>query len=167
LYSHYLAEVRRVTTIQEALREERLKSLPLSHPACVPPGTSLRDTLRLMREEAAGCVLVCDGERLIGIFTERDVLDKVFRGRVDREAPIAAYMTRDPHVLADDATLGDAVRLMTERGYRHVPLVDRQGRRAGLIAARDIVHFIAEHFPAEVVNLPPQLHQTFVTPEGA
>lgn len=154
-------------TIQEALREERLKSLPLSHPACVPRGTTLRETLEVMRRETVGCVLVCDGERLTGIFTERDVLNKVFAAGADQDASIEAYMTRDPKVLTGDDTLGDAVRLMTEHGYRNVPLVDGQGRRAGLIAARDIVHYIAEHFPAEVVNLPPGLHQTFVTPEGA
>ena len=154
-------------TIQEALREERLKTLPLSHPACVPPRTPLRETLRVMREEAAGCVLVCDGERLVGIFTERDVLNKVFGAPVDLEAAIERFMTRDPRVLSEDDTLGDAVKLMTEHGYRHVPLVDRRGRGAGLIAARDIVNYIAEHFPAEVVNLPPRLHQKFATPEGA
>jgi CBS domain-containing protein len=156
-----------MTTIQDALREERLKGLPLSHPTCVPPALSLRETLGVMRREQVGCVLVCDGERLVGIFTERDVLNKLFGAAVDEDAGIERFMTRDPEVLSVDDTLGDAVRLMTENGYRHVPLVDRAGKRAGLVAARDIVRYIAEHFPAEVVNLPPKLHQTFVTPEGA
>ena len=166
MYSHYLAEGA-LMTIQEALREERLKALPLSHPACVAPGTSLRETLQVMREGQVGCVLICEGERLTGIFTERDVLNKTFGAGVDPGMPIERFMTREPQVLSLDDTLGDAVRLMTEHGYRHLPLVDGHGRRAGLIAARDIVHYIAEHFPAEVVNLPPALHQTFVTPEGA
>jgi CBS domain-containing protein len=154
-------------TIEEALREERLSRLPVSRPTCVPLGTSLRDTVRIMREDGVGCVLICDGDRLVGIFTERDVLNKVFGARVNESDPVDRYMTRDPMTLRPSDTLGEAVRLMTERGYRHIPLVDGRGRNAGMIAARDIVYYVAEHFPAEVVNLPPRLHQRFTTPEGA
>ena len=154
-------------TIEEALKKERLGSLPISYPACVSVGTSLEETLRLMREEGVGCVLVCQGDRLVGIFTERDVLNKLFGGEVDPGSPVERFMTPNPAVLSLDDTLGEAIRMMTERGYRHVPLTDRHGKQAGMIAARDIVHYIAEHFPAEVVNLPPRLHQNFTTPEGA
>lgn len=154
-------------TIEEALRKERLRSLPLSNSKCVRLETSLRETLDVMRAERVGCVLVCDGERLVGIFTERDVLFKLLGRPVDMKDPVERYMTPDPAVLRTGDTLGDAISLMTEKGYRHIPLVDRRGRRVGLIAAHDIVHYIAEHFPVEVVNLPPRLHQNFTTPEGA
>jgi len=154
-------------TIEQALRDERLGNLRLSDPACVGRGTSLRETLRLMRQEDAGCVLVCDGERPVGIFTERDVLDKLIGRGVSESEPVDRFMTPDPACLGPSDSLGDAVRLMTEGGYRHIPLLDEHGRRAGLIAARDIVNYVAEHFPAEVVNLPPRLDQVFKTPEGA
>jgi CBS domain-containing protein len=120
-----------------------------------------------MKDEGVGAVLICDGTRLVGIFTERDVLNKLFEVPVDENSPIDRLMTPDPQVLRLDDPLGKAVRLMTERGYRHVPLVDENGTRAGMIAAKDIVTFIAEHYPAEVVNLPPSLEQKFSTPEGA
>ena len=154
-------------TIEQALRDERLGNLRLSDPACVKRGTSLGETLRLMRQEDAGCVLVCDGERPVGIFTERDVLDKLIGRGVSESEPVDRFMTPDPACLGPSDSLGDAVRLMTEGGYRHIPLLDEHGRRAGLIAARDIVNYVAEHFPAEVVNLPPRLDQVFKTPEGA
>jgi CBS domain-containing protein len=154
-------------TIEEALRHEKLGNLPLSNPASVPPGTSLETTLRLMREQVAGCVLVCDGDALVGILTERDVLNKLIGSGVSESEAVDRFMTRNPETLTLRHTLGDAVRMMTEHGYRHIPLRDERGRRAGLVAARDIVHYIAEHFPAEVVNLPPLLHQVFNTPEGA
>ncbi|MFQ5877973.1 MAG: cyclic nucleotide-binding/CBS domain-containing protein [Acidobacteriota bacterium] len=154
-------------TIEEALKHERLRNLPVSKPTCVRLGTELGETLRIMRQDGVGCVLVCDGERLVGIFTERDVLDKLFRPGADERAPVERFMTPNPEVLRQDDTLGDAVRLMTERGYRHIPLLDRAGLRAGMIAARDIVNYVAEHFPEEVVNLPPRLHQKFKTAEGA
>jgi CBS domain-containing protein len=154
-------------TVEQALKRERLGSLPLSSPACVPCGTSLEETLRLMRNRGVGCVLVCDGEALAGIFTERDVLNKLIGSGVSESEAVDRYMTRNPTSLTSGHTLGDAVRLMTEHGYRHIPLLDEGGRRTGLVAARDIVNYIAEHFPAEVVNLPPRLHQVFKTPEGA
>ena len=154
-------------TIEQALRQEKLGNLPLSRPVSVPPGTSLETTLRLMREQGVGCVLVCDGERLVGIFTERDVLNKLIGSGVSESEAVDRFMTPQPASLTPRHTLGDAVRLMTENGYRHIPLQDERGRRAGLVAARDIVSYIAEHFPAEVVNLPPRLHQVFNTPEGA
>ena len=154
-------------TIEQALRHEHLGNLPLSSPASVPPGTSLETTLQLMREQGVGCVLVCEGERLVGIFTERDVLNKLIGSGVSESESVDRFMTPHPASLTPRHTLGDAVRLMTEHGYRHIPLLDERGRRAGMVAARDIVHYIAEHFPAEVVNLPPRLNQVFNTPEGA
>ena len=154
-------------TIEEALREERLRNLPVSKPTCVLLGTDLAETLSAMKNDGVGCVLVCDGDKLAGIFTERDVLNKLFGVEVDSKQSVEKFMTPNPEVLCEDDSLGDAVRLMTEHGYRHIPLVDAEGRRAGMIAVRDIVHYVAEHFPEEVVNLPPRLHQTFNTPEGA
>ena len=153
-------------TIEQALREERLGSLSQPTPAWVPKGTSLKDTLRLMREEDSGCVLVCDGDRPVGIFTERDVLNKVIGSGIPESEAVDRFMTPDPMCLTAGHSLGEAVRLMTIRGYRHIPLLDDKGRRNGLLSAKDIVRFIAEHFPAEVVNLPPELNQVFKTPEG-
>jgi CBS domain-containing protein len=56
--------------------------------------------------------------------------------------------------------------MMTEQSYRHIPLVDDGGSVVGFVTARDIIVYIAENFPAEVVNLPPELHQTPMRAEG-
>jgi CBS domain-containing protein len=153
-------------TIEQVLREERLGSLSDPKPPWVTRGTSLKETLQMMREKDAGCVLVCDGDRPIGIFTERDVLNKLVGSGVSESEAVDRFMTPDPLCLTAGHKLGEAVRLMTVRGYRHIPLLDDRGRRDGLLSARDIVRYIAEHFPAEVVNLPPELNQVFKTPEG-
>lgn len=154
-------------TIEEALKNERLGSMPLSRPTCVHPSTSLDETLQVMRPEGIGAVLVCDGRKLVGIFTERDVLLKLFANGVDRSQPVEKFMTPNPRILTPDDTLGEAVRLMTERGYRHIPIGCDKGGEPGLITAREIINYIAEHFPAEVVNLPPHPDQTYLAPEGA
>ena len=154
-------------TIEEALRRERLGALKLPQAVTVPAGTALGEALRAMRASGGGAVLVARAGKVVGIFTERDVLNKLFPGPVNESNPVDAFMTPDPEVLSLDANLGDALRLMTEHGYRNVPLVDATGHPAGMIAARDIVEYVAEHFPAAVGNLPPRLNQQFKTPEGA
>ena len=154
-------------TIEEALRRERLGALKLPQAVSVPAGSALGEALCAMRDSGGGAVLVSRGGKVAGIFTERDVLNKLFPGPVNEASPIDGFMTPDPEVLSLDANLGDALRLMTEHGYRNVPLVDAAGRPAGILAARDIVEYVAEHFPAEVGNLPPRLNQQFKTPEGA
>jgi CBS domain-containing protein len=153
--------------IEEALRRERLRALVLPQPAAVPSGASLRETLQAMRAHGGGAALVCRAEKVVGIFTERDVLNKLFLGPLDDAQPVDLFMTPDPETLSLEATLGDAVRLMTEHGYRNVPLVDGDGKSAGIVAARDIVQYVAEHFPTEVANLPPSLEQVFRKREGA
>jgi CBS domain-containing protein len=154
-------------TIEQALRREKVRNLPRPDPASVLSGTSLGDTLKTMRAAGGAAVLVCRGPRAIGIFTERDVLNKLFDAPVDETLPIDRFMTADPASLPLDATLGDAVRLMTEKGYRNIPLVDADGNSAGMIAARDIVYYVAEHFPTEVANLPPSMEQVYTSPDGA
>ncbi len=153
-------------TLGESLQKERIRTLRLSEPARVSPETSLADTIRAMRAARIGCTLVCEEGRVIGIFTERDVLNKILGSKVDYAAPIRRFMTTEPCSLNPDDSLGKAIRMMTEKGYRHVPLLDEQGRDAGMVCAKDLVEYIAEHFPAEVVNLPPRLHQVMRKPEG-
>jgi CBS domain-containing protein len=155
------------TALAETLQREKIRSLRLSEPARVGPETSLGETLRAMKASHIGCALVCEEGRVVGILTERDVLNKVAGSSVKHEEPVRRLMTPRPRALRRDDTLGDAIRMMTEGGYRHVPLTDETGRDAGVVCAKDLVEFIAEHFPAEVVNLPPRLHQVSGKAEGA
>jgi CBS domain-containing protein len=154
-------------TIEEALRQERLGSLHPAASVSVAEGATLREALAAMRAAGGAAVLVCRDGRAVGIFTERDVLNKLYEGEVDDRQPIDRFMTRNPVALRLEASLGDAVRLMAEHGYRHVALEDGSGRSAGCLSAHDIVRYVAEHFPTEVANLPPGLRQDFATPEGA
>ena len=152
--------------VEDVLGHEHISALRLSDPARVSPGATLAETIRLMRQAHIGCALVMEGNRTIGILTERDVLNRVVGAGVDLSAPVSEFMTPKPQTLRPEDTLGRAVKMMTETGYRHVPLVDREGRDAGVVCAKDLVEYIAEHFPAEVVNLPPRLHQVMRKPEG-
>jgi CBS domain-containing protein len=153
--------------VETALKESKIRHLALSPLVSITPGTSLGDALQLIKRERAGCVLICENDRAVGIFTERDLLTKVIGAPVDYQSSIGEFMTPDPQTLSPDDSVGDAIVVMHEGGYRHVPLVDQQGRVTGMLGVRDIIHFLAEHFPDEVLNLPPRIHQRMDEPEGA
>lgn len=153
-------------TIEEILGNARIQDLHLDRSLSVAPSTPLDEIYRLLEQENRGAVVVCDGEKVAGIFTERDVLYRTALEKIDPSTPISELMTPNPQTLPPSARLADAIRLMIEGGHRHVPVVDEGGCGAGLLAGRDILRFIAGHFSEAVVNLPPRLHQTMKSPEG-
>ncbi|MBI4576340.1 MAG: CBS domain-containing protein [Planctomycetes bacterium] len=153
-------------SIKDALRKERLVHLPLQEPVTVRAGTSLEVAIERMRAGRRGLVLVCEGPRLKGVFTERDLLRRVIGEAVDRGSPVDRYMTSAPETLPGEASVLDAIALMAERGIRRVPVVDPAGAATHVASAEVIVDYLAEHFPGEVLNLPPHLHQVMKTPEG-
>ncbi len=153
-------------TIEEILLEVRINQLRLQHDHKVSPETSLGEIYRILEERRHGAVLVSEEDRVLGIFTERDMLYRTALEAVDPSTPIRDLMTPDPVTLTKDQRLADAIRTMVEGGYRHLPVVDKKGREAGLLSTRVVLSFIADHFPEEVLNLPPRLHQQMQQPEG-
>jgi CBS domain-containing protein len=123
-------------------------------PLCVPPEMPLRRVLELLAELGQGAALVCPQGRLAGIFTERDALG-ILAGGEDLDAPVERFMVRDPVTLRPSDTLGSAITRMSVHGYRRLPIVDAEGRPTGLLDVAGVVHWLVEHFPAAVYNLPP------------
>jgi len=100
--------------------------------------TTVRAACRLMAERRIGALLIVDGERTAGIFTERDALNKVLAGALDPDTtPLSAVMVRDPQCVRADRPLAHALLLMAEGGFRHVPVIDADGRAIGMVSARD------------------------------
>lgn len=142
------------------LLQEPLTLLPSRPPLVFNESASVKDAMQAMKRRHRGCVVItADGKptsSLIGIFTERDILVKVIDcGRNPATIPLADVMTRDPESLALDAKLAWALNLMSVGGFRHLPVTDQEGRPALIISVRDIVEFLVESFPAEILNLPP------------
>ena len=152
--------------VRTILTQERIRSLRLSEPARVGPETTLGDTIKAMRMAAIGCAIICEGRKVVGILTERDILNTIVGADVDKRLPVKEFMTGTPGTLRPEDSLAEAIRFMTVKGYRHIPLVDGAGNDAGVVCAKDLIEYIAEHFPAEVVNLPPRLHQVMRKQEG-
>lgn len=153
-------------SIEEVLQDVRIDEIPLKSPMKATLDTPLSEVYTLLEASPHGAVLVCDDGEIRGIFTERDVLYRTALEALDPSTPIEDLMTPDPVTIAGDERVAVAIRLMTDRGYRHLPLCDRHGCCEGLLASRDVLRFIADHFPEAVLNLPPRLHQKILQPEG-
>ncbi|MBE0643103.1 MAG: CBS domain-containing protein [Bacteroidetes bacterium] len=118
--------------------------------------TPIRDAIRLMQSKRIGCVLVTSHRKLLGIFTERDVLKKIVGSSFDlRVTPITEVMTINPQALNEDDTIAYALNLMDLGGYRHIPLVNDLFEPVGLCSVKDIISYLVQHFADEVLNLPP------------
>jgi CBS domain-containing protein len=149
------------------LRIEKARALAVDDPGVIGPSSPLREALGAMRRKGGDAVLVTDGSRLAGILTERDVLQRVLGSNVDETRPVSEFMTAEPHTLSADASLLDAMQAMETGHYRNLPLVDAGGSVVGLLRQHDVIAYIAEAFPQEILNLPPRPHQLAEQPEGA
>jgi CBS domain-containing protein len=104
----------------------------------VTPGDTVRATARMMREKKIAAVLVMEGERLVGIITERDMTTRVIAAGLNPDTALARdIMTANPDTLAPDDKASEAVRLMRERNYRHLPVVEGT-RVVGMVSVRDL-----------------------------
>ena len=106
-------------------------------PATAEKTATVLEAAILMKEKGKGALLVCDGTRLTGIFTERDALFRVIAaGRDAATTTLADVMTPQPMTMHPDEPFIKALRLMHKRGFRHLPVVEN-GRPLGVISARD------------------------------
>jgi len=154
------------TRIEEILRTDPISSMEIEPVQSIPATMPLREVIARMQKRRVAAVVITENDRVTGIFTERDVLNRIIGLALNEGLPIGEVMTKNPRTLTPDDRIADAIRLMTDRGYRHIPLVDASGRNVGLISARDIVEFTARHYPREVFNLPPELDQVMRKQEG-
>ncbi len=137
---------------------EPLRALPVRRALTLRPSDSVTDAVRLMQAEHRGCVVITedgsDASRLLGIFTERDVLLRIVdRGKNPATLPLASVMTADPEVLSIGGKIAHALNKMSVGGFRHVPVVDENHHPVFVVSVRDIVEFLVEAFPREILTL--------------
>jgi CBS domain-containing protein len=125
------------------------------HPVlAVGPEISLREVFEKIGGQDEGSVVVCESERVVGIFTERDALRVMAEnGSLDR--PIRDVMITPPVTVFEGETVATAVRRMSAGGFRRLPVVDPDGRPLGMLKVSGILHYLVECFPKTVYNLPP------------
>ena len=114
---------------------------------------SVADAVAEMNRHRVGSVLVLDGGRLVGIFTERDVLRRVVGATVDpKRTLVADVMTAGVITISPDVTIEDTMVLFTEKRCRHLPVVDN-GKLVGTISIGDVTRWMADSHRAEAEHL--------------
>ena len=111
---------------------------------------SVAEAAAAMRDAKVGAIMVLDGPKLCGIFTERDALYRVLAAAKDpKKTRLGEVMTADPDTIGPDMPFGHALHIMFERGFRHVPVVEN-GLPIGMVSARDALGPEMEQFQAEL-----------------
>ena len=119
----------------------------------VGPDTLVTECVRLMTASKIGALIVMDGRRLIGIFTERDALNKVLAGGLDPgKTKVSEVMTPDPYCIPPTTTVGDAMASITKRRVRHLPIVDN-GEVLAVVSSGDLTHWLVQDQMGEVKEL--------------
>lgn len=119
----------------------------------VVPDALVVDCVRKMSAEKIGALVMMDGERLVGIFTERDALKKALAaGRDPRTTRVSEMMTKDPYCIQPTTTVGAAMELVTQRRFRHLPIVEN-GRLLAVVSSGDLTHWLVKDRLGEVQEL--------------
>ena len=114
---------------------------------------TLAEAARKMWEAQTGSLLVVDGDELVGILTERDVLKAIAEGRAVEGTKVSEVMTAGVETVGPGTSLRDAAKIMAERWFRHLPVVDG-GKLVGIVSQRDLTAVLAE-----ALNEPEALQQ--------
>lgn len=136
--------------------QERIRTIletkgPLVH--AVSPWATVATAVHEMNAARIGALVVLEEERLLGIFTERDVLVRIVAAGLDPAAtPVGEVMTREVVTIRPDTRVEEAMQLVSRRRCRHLPVVDG-GRLVGLVSSGDLTEWLVRHHEAEISDL--------------
>lgn len=149
------------------LKIDSVARLGPTQPQAIDAGRPVRDAVDQLRAANVGCLLVTRAGKLVGLFTERDLLTRVLAVGLPLSVPLTECMTPDPVTVGMQDSVRTAVQRMEAGGYRHLPVIDEAGRPVGVLSAKRIVRYLVEHFPGTVYNLPPDPDRHPDAPDGA
>jgi CBS domain-containing protein len=155
--------------LESALAHDHLADVDAPTPLILDASAPVADVIHRMQSERRACVLLTRGDRLAGIFTERDVLMKIAASKIDLEhQPVEAFMTPDPYTLPADANVAFALNRMVLEGFRHIPIVDDAGHPVKVISMRNLIEYLGEIYQRDILTIPPEPHLAkFPSREGA
>ncbi len=146
----YQKNSRTLLFVEKSLKQDLLSVLAQRQHVVAHPEAKVGDVLKQLVDQSVGCAVIVDGdEKVVGIFSERDALLKINGdfAKVNGK-PVSDYMTKNPETLQAGAKIAFAVQRMDLGGYRHVPIVDADGRLQGVISVRDILNYLTERLAA-------------------
>jgi CBS domain-containing protein len=154
-------------TNERSLQIIEVLAIELEAPLVLDASNTVNATIQAMRDRRLGYALITDDDRLVGIFTERDVLLSVLNENEVLQRPVSKLMTTEPVCVNSLDTVWRVVRLMHEGGFRQIPVVDEQQRVLACVRHKDIAEYLVNHFAGHILNLPPDPEQLATRPEGA
>ena len=125
------------TSLEDLVRHTR--------PVSCTPGTSIREAAQLMVARNVSTLAVCEANRLIGIFTDKDLRTRVVAAETPLDHPISAVMTGNPRTLLGEASVAEAMAMMASGGFRHIPFLAANGNLAGILSATDILAYLGNN----------------------
>ena len=128
---------------------------------------TLREAINNIQKQHVGCILLENDGKISGIFTERDIVQKIVGNRHDLDKEyVIDYMTIKPDVLHANDAIGFALNKMIEGGYRHIPITNKSGKPVGVISMQDIINHLGDYFYEDIKNLPPTPLRKQIQREG-
>ena len=132
--------------VEQTITRETIKALNPHAQFAISPDTPVSEAIQSLVEKKIGCLLVEESGELVGIFTERDVLNRVAEDPQAMSHPVKEFMTRSPTTITMDDSIAYALHAMDLGGYRHLPVVDGEGKPHGVISIRDILGYLCDRF---------------------
>jgi len=154
--------------VEDIFQTDPISALGLPSPVSIGRDATVGAALAAVQRHGMGYVLVVDADRRpVGIMSEREVLMRVVARDVKYDESVDTYMSQGPRTLTSKDQIARAIQIMVEGGEGNIPIVDEAGRAVAVLRTLDIIHFLAEAFTAQLLNLPPRPHQLIPEPEGA
>lgn len=144
-----------MVTMKQIFETALISELRLPEVVTVEEATPLGEVWDLMCKHRFGSAPIVRDGKLVGIFTERDWLNRVLCKNVSLDRPISDVMTPNPTTLGEFDRMWRAAEIMGEQRIRHLPIVDDEGCPKSMISVRDVLQYLAECFPEEFLAHPP------------
>jgi CBS domain-containing protein len=152
--------------VKGTFETDPISALGLPSPVSIGTDATVGAALAAVQKQGRGYVLVVEDGKPRGIISEHEVLMKIVARDVKYDSNVMDFISPVPHTLTMSESIANAVRLMLEDNVDNVPVVDANGQAAGVLRTLDIIHFLAEAFPEQTLNLPPDPKQLMPKPEG-
>ncbi len=163
-------EVGRRGDVGRQFLETRISELKPQSAVTVGEDATVAKAIEVMRKKKVGALMVVSRKkpkRLVGIFSERDLMNRALGLKAYGRVKLSKVMTRDPEALRPGDSCAYALNKMSVGRFRHIPLVDADHKPVGMLSIRDIIDFLVELIPEEILNLPPEPQFKYVkTQEG-
>ncbi len=134
--------------LEEALAEETVEQIRHEPMATISPDTTVQAAVEQLAGLHVACLLVEEDGQLLGVFSDRDVLDKVaFEFDKVKDEPVRSVMTDDPIYVYDTDSSAAAFSVMAVAGFRHVPVLDLQQKLVGIVSPQRVTEFVQQRLP--------------------